>query len=129
MNRGSCRDPVSTASADCLADLDKECRLSEPGKRVNSTADIQVDNCQIARPILWHPGMAIEDYVKRFGRNAWDVGLSDNRLIRELTIDTGFSKVQPGEEDLRVKVLFQRHCMRSGYAPTKATCHFSGSDS
>jgi hypothetical protein len=50
--------------------------------------------------------IGIEDYIKKYGRNAWHVGLSDNRLIGELTIDPGHSKMQPGEEDLRVKDLF-----------------------
>ena len=50
--------------------------------------------------------IGIEDYIKKYGQNAWRIGFNDNRLIGELNIDTGYSKRQPGEEDLRVKNLF-----------------------
>jgi hypothetical protein len=50
--------------------------------------------------------IGIEDYIKKYRQNAWRIGLDDNRLIGELNSDTGHSKTQPGEQDLRVKDLF-----------------------
>jgi hypothetical protein len=50
--------------------------------------------------------IGIEDYIKKYRQNAWRIGFNDSRLIGELSSDTGHSKTQPGEEDLRVKDLF-----------------------
>jgi hypothetical protein len=109
MNRGCCHDPISTACANCIADINSECTRLGRGKRElsdNSTADIKLITVNSLGEFYGIQAIGIEDYIKKYRQNAWRIGLDDNRLIGELNVDPGHSKTQPGEEDLRVKDLF-----------------------